>query len=287
VTVGLSATLITGCATIVPYTGQGPHPQIERGTPITLVDGIGNLLALPFKLLFLTWKFDSHYISPDTEAAVIEYLAARDLPALHDTKYRLNQYRPGQDLSRLIHNRHVAWPYRLLFGLPTTLIYDVLLPGRVIPWGDYYNPFTNTVHLYSDHPAIALHESGHAHDFARHRFKGTYAIARLLPGVDLYQEWQASGEALRYLQDTNQRPAEVNAYKILYPAYGSYVGGYFFPPIGTLVGVGIGHAAGRSKAAMKAAYYQKLGPVKVYPEAATPAQPINQELAPATEEVVP
>ena len=256
----LSVTLV-GCATTPPpYTGQGPHPQIERGARVPPVDFLGNVLALPMKLLLWSWQFDNHTISPQTEQTLVKYLDARDLPALEDTRFQLNEYHPGQDLSRLVHNRYVKWPYRLLIGLPMTLITDVLLPGRLFPWGDYYNPFTNTVHLYSDHPAIALHEAGHAYDFATRRWKGTYATTRLIPLVDLYQEYKATSEALRYLQSTEQHAEEISAYKILYPAYGTYVGAYIFAPIGTVVGVLIGHLTGRSKAAMKARQYQREVP---------------------------
>ena len=213
-----------GCATTVPYTGVGPYPQLERGAPFPPVDFVGNVLSLPAKLLLWSWKFNLHYISPQTEEKLIEYLEARHLPALKDARFQLNEYRPGQDLSRLIHNRYVAWPYRLLIGTPVTLVFDVLLPGRLFPWGDYYNPFTNTVHLFSDHPAIALHEAGHVHDLATRHYKGTYAAVRLIPFVDLYQEYKASKEAIGYLKETHDHPTELSAYKILYPAYGTYAG---------------------------------------------------------------
>lgn len=258
VAVFLSSVLAAGCATTVPYTGVGPSPQIERGAPVPPIDFLGNVLALPMKLLLWSWKFDCHFISPHTEEKLVEYLEARTLPALSDAKFQLNEYNPGQDLSRLIHNRYVAWPYRLLLGFPTTLVVDVLLPGRLFPWGDYYNPYTNTAHLYSDHPAIALHEAGHAHDFAQKKRKGTYAATRLIPFVDLYQEWQATRETLHYLRDRADHQTEVNAYKILYPAYGSYVGSYIFPPVGTIGGILVGHAAGRSKALLQTRYYERL-----------------------------
>ena len=249
----LLAALLAGCATTPPpYTGQGPHPQIERGASVPPVDFLGNVFAVPLKLLLWNRKVALHSISPATEAELVEYLDARDVPAFEDTKYQLNEYRPGQDLSRLVHNRHVAWPYRLLFGLPTTLVFDVLLPGRLFPWGDYYNPFTNTAHLYSDHPAVILHEAGHAYDFANRRWKGTYAAARIIPGVDLYQEYKASKEAFRYLQERRELDKELDAYKVLYPAYGTYVGAYLFPPIGTVVGAVLGHLSGRSTAALRA-----------------------------------
>ncbi len=246
-----------GCATTVPYTGVGPHPQLQRGAPVPPIDFLGNVLALPTKLLLWNWKFDNHDISAATEATLVKYLHDRELPLMKETTFRLNQYRPIEDLSRLIHNHAVAWPYRAVFGLPVTLIFDVLLPGRLFPWGDYYNPYTNTAHLYSDHPAIILHEAGHAHDFATQHFKGTYAAVRLVPFVDLYQEFQATDEAIEYLIETGDRATELSAYKILYPAYGTYVGGYTLPPFGLLFVV-FGHIYGRTVARQRAAFYQKL-----------------------------
>ena len=254
----LALLLLAGCATTVPYRGAGPHPQLERGGPVPIVDFLGNVLALPIKLILWDWRFANHYVSPATEEVLIGYLNAGDLPAFKDARFQLNEYRPDQDLSRLIKNRYVAWPYRLLIGFPVTLLSDVLLPGRLFPWGDYYNPYTNTVHLFSDHPAIALHEAGHVTDFARRRWKGTYAFCRLIPGVDLYQEAKATGEAIGYLKTISDQPGELGAYKILYPAYGTYIGGYVFAPIGTVVGALLGHVTGRSKAAAQQRRYERM-----------------------------
>ena len=255
----LAASLTSqGCATTVPYTGVGPHPQIERGAPNPIIDFLGNFLALPSKLFLLSWKFDQHYISPETEDKLVHYLDQRKQnPVLTNVKFRLNQYRPIQDLSRLIHNRHMAWPYRLLLGLPITLIIDVLLPGRLLPWGDYYNPYTNTAHLYSDHPAIMLHEAGHAYDFGKKKFKGTYAILRLIPFVDLYQEYKATDQAFDYLIEIQDRETEVRAIKILYPAYATYIAGY----LGYFGGLAVffSHIYAQHEADEREDFYQALG----------------------------
>lgn len=250
------AILIAGCASTVPYVGQGPHPQVSRGAPVPPIDFLGNVLALPGKLILWNWKFNNHAISDSTEAVLVRYLNARDLPAFEDTAYRINQYSPIQDLRALIKNKHVAWPYRLLLGLPITLIYDVALPGRLFPWGDYYNAYTNTVHLYSDDPTVALHEAGHAYDFADFGLKGTYALLRIVPFMDLYQEWQASELAIDYLIEIEDRDAEFHAYKTLFPAYGTYAGSYLPIPFGSFPGALVGHVAGRSKAAAKRRYYE-------------------------------
>ncbi len=245
-----------GCATTVPYTGQGPHPQIERGVPVLPIDVLGNVFGLISKLFLWNWNVDVHDISPETEQAVVAYLQQRDLPLLHETKFRLNQYKPHQDLSRLVKNRHVAWPYRLLLGLPVTLLFEVLLPGRLLG-GDHYNPYTNTVHIYSDLSSVALHEAGHAHDFANQRYKGTYALARWIPFVDLYQEFQATDEAIEYLVANNYRDTEFEAYKVLYPAYGSYVGNYIFFPFG-VIAIVVGHIYGRWTVHERQEFYRQL-----------------------------
>ena len=98
---------------------------------------------------------------------------------------------------------------------------------------------------------MALHEAGHVHDFASRRFKGTYASIRIIPFVDLYQEYKASAEAIGYLKEIHDHSAELDAYKVLYPAYGTYVGSYLFPLIGSAAGALLGHVVGRSASALR------------------------------------
>jgi len=234
--------------------------QVIRGAPIPPLDLLGNVLSFPAKLILWNWRFNSHTISSETEEILIGYLEANNLPAFEATEFRLNQYAPVGDLKRLITNRHVAWPYRLLIGLPVTLVYDVLLPGRLFPWGDHYNPFTNTVYLYSDDAAIALHEAGHAYDFSNEPFKGTYAAVRLLPFVNLYQEWRATDLAVEHLIQIQDRERELHAYRVLWPAYGTYVGGYALLPFGSVAGALLGHVIGRYKAGRRERYYEALQP---------------------------
>ena len=112
--------------------------------------------------------------------------------------------------------------------------------------------------IYSDVPAIALHEVGHAHDINRWRFKGTYAALRNLPLVDLYQEYKASDEAFGFIISSFDREQELAAYKILYPAFGTYVGSYFFPPIGRVSGAVAGHVIGRSKAWLQRREFRRM-----------------------------
>lgn len=273
-----------GCATVTPYVGQGPHPQITRGEPLPLIDGLGNLLGLPSKILLWSWKVNDHAISEQTEQVLAEYLdSAQGKPPFLDTRFRLNQYSPLDDLHRLITNHHLSWPFRLLLGLPTTLVSEVLLPGRLLG-GDHYNPFTNTVHIYSDDPAITLHEAGHANDFSAQRYPGVYAALRLVPFVDLYQEYVATDKAIGHFMAVQDREAELHSYKILYPAYGTYVGAYI-APYGNIGGALIGHVWGRGKAYSRAQYYKAMDKTNAAREAkrraAAMQSAVNQLTQPA------
>jgi hypothetical protein len=223
------------------------------------------VLSLLSKLILLNGSFNSHSISEQTEATLISFLEANDLPAFEETRYRLNQYAPLADLKALFTNRHVGWPYRLLPGLPVTLIHDVLLPGRLFPWGDYYNPYTNTVHLYSDDEAVALHEAGHALDFADFPLKGTYSMLRIVPFLDLYQEWKASERAVEYFVKTADRIGEYHAYRTLWPAYGTYMGSYTPIPFGSVAGAFVGHLAAHVKVTSRRRFYRQMDAV-LYPD---------------------
>lgn len=238
--------------------------QIERGRPNAFLDGIGHyVISLPSKILLLHWNVNNHDISPETEAALRVYLAENDLD---NVKVRLNEYAPGDEWRRLAHNKDVGAFWRWSFGLLSTTFYTIL-PGRFFAGllsGDNYNPFTNTINLYSDNLPVALHEAGHAKDFARksnRHWRGGYAALRILPLVPLWQEGVATSDAISYLYAKDDVPMRKSAYRTLYPAYGTYVGSvggdYFrYLPLGPgWVGyaiaygpVVVGHVVGQTRA---------------------------------------
>lgn len=278
---------VSGCATTpVPYVGEGPRPQISRGRPIAAVDGLGNFFGLISKLILFNWKVDNHAVSEQTENYLVRYMDSPE-SRLEQTHFSLNEYNPGMAFSRLVHNRKVAWPYRALLGFPTTLL-DTLLPGRLFAGllnGDNYNPFTDTVSIYSDLPVVALHEAGHAHDFNGRKHRGTYALLRIIPFFDLYQEGRATGEAIRFLKAQEENKQEDSAYKVLYPAYGTYVGSYIPFPGGTVAGAMVGHAVGRIKAENKARHNRKRE--QEMEKATEQAQGLNPAVQPATQTAPP
>jgi hypothetical protein len=212
--------------------------QIERGQARPVLDGIGWVIGIPSKIILWDHRVDNHAVSPETEMALAKYL---DDNELDDVKVRVNQYAPREEWQRLVANKSVGAGWRYTLGTLTWVGYTIL-PGRVFG-GDNYNPFTNTVNIYSDAPALALHEGGHAKDFSRRKLPGTYAaVYALVPFAPLYHEAVATNDALRYLRTEGTTEDEQEAYRLLYPAYGTYLGSAVG---GTLITVVGGHIVGR------------------------------------------
>lgn len=220
------------------------EPQVEIGRPQPILDGIGWVVGIPDKILLWDRRVDRHKISEDTLLAVADYAEANNLAHV---KIRANQYAPLKDWERLKNNTTVAWPWRYTFGL-VSLAGETLLPGRVFG-GDHFNPYTQTIHLYSDVPAIALHEAAHAKDFTRRKYQGTYAAAYAV--LPLWHETLASEDVYSYLHQRGDGVALAEADRILYPAYGTYIGntlGNFTPQYALPVfyaSVLAGHVNGR------------------------------------------
>lgn len=242
----LAVLLASGCAT-TPYsfaehgeteltlplrTGE---PQIERGEPNAWIDGFGHyFFSLPSKLILLRWSVNNHDIPPDVEQSLQDYLRAN---GLCNTKVRLNQYAPGGEYRRLFKNQEMPAGWRYSLGLIGVTFYTIF-PERLfagfpfLGGGDHYNPYTNSISIYSGSRPIVLHEGGHAKDFAdignRH-LKGLYAGVRSVPLLGLpftlWQEGVATNDALSWELATGTSRQSKSAYRTLYPAYGTYVGG--------------------------------------------------------------
>lgn len=252
-----SCVLLTGCHAltprqalvkeqfIAPELAKSSDPQIEVGQPNVVLDSIGWVVGIRGKVLLWDRRIDNHDVSSQTLSTVADYLHTNHLPHV---KVRANQYAPLADLRRLTQNKTVAWPYRYTLGL-LSVAQGAVLPGRIFG-GDNFNPYTQTINLYSDSPAVALHEGGHAKDFARRKFQGTYALAYSF--APLWHETIASQDALAYVHHKGDRESVKEANRILYPAYGTYVGSTianYFPAAGVplyLGGVIAGHANGRA-----------------------------------------
>lgn len=200
--------------------GLHTQQQFILGKPHRFLDAAdwiwpGSWLA---KLFLWNRDIDSHTISPETIADMQRYLERNEL---HNVQVLVNAYSPGNQWRRLFNNKTVGAGWRYTLGVLSVAYYSAL-PGRFFG-GDAYNPYTNTIYLYSDSPEIALHEGGHAKDTARRQRRGLHAALYALPGAALYYEACATNDALSYLLDNELTSEQKEAYKTLHPAYGTYV----------------------------------------------------------------
>ena len=286
--------------TLRPQEGES---QFVRGRPNRWVDGFGHyFFSLPSKLILLHWNVNDHRVPPEAEEALRQYLHAN---GLCNTKVRLNQYDPAGEWRRLVRNREMPAGWRYSIGVLSVAFYTIF-PDRLfagfpfIGGGDHYNPYTNTVSVYSSNRPVLLHEGGHAKDFAgienRH-WRGVYAGLRAFPFVGLvvalWQEAVASSDALSWELATAGSRESRAAYRILYPAYGTYVGGTsravasFFVDKWILLAIQggaivAGHVAGQTRALFVAQRDAGIEPGVIHGPPPTAGEPpsIDAERAP-------
>ena len=242
--------VISGCASTSEFgldrrhAGRQHEIDVERGRPNKVLDGVGWVLGVPSKLALWDRRAENHDISPETEEFVVSYL--QDM-GRSDVLVRVNQYDPVGEWNRLARNRDIGLGWRMTSGTLETLKYT-LLPGRVFG-EDWYNPFTNTLNLYSDIPSLAVAKAAYAEDVDSREWPGTYATTQILPLANMWHETIATREALSYIRATGTESEVEEAYRVLYPSYGGSWGagvGSFIPfgnAYARLAGSAVGHVA--------------------------------------------
>ena len=267
--VALWAAALAGCAA-TPYRYGRFHPQspggvqlqpieVCYGKPRKTVDRIGRVLGTPARLITLNRKTNNHEISPATIDKLKTYMVANDIT---DVYVAVNEYDPKGQWRRLRENKRVAAGWRYTFGTLNWLHYTIL-PNRIFG-GDRYSPYTNTLNLSSDVPALVLSAAAYAKDIHSQHLPGTYAaFVNDMPVLSIWREAKATRDVLGYARVRGDWKAEQQAYHVLYPQIGgATVGtaGPFIPTVGPLLhlgGVAAGHAVGRT-----VAYFQRPKGVK-------------------------
>lgn len=257
------------CATSSPQDAAS-QLQIAEGRPNKFVDGVGWVLGIPGKLLLWDRRVNNHCVTPETTEAVAQYLQKNQL---NDACLRINQYAPGEEWVRLTTNRQVGAGWRYTLGT-LSLVGYTLLPGRLFG-GDRYNPYTNSVYVYSDVPPLVLESAAYAKDVHGREYPGTYAAVNQLPVVSLWHETVNTKDALAYLQATGNPEQQAEGIKILYPYYGSQMGGAVASVVGagilfTAGGAIVGHISGSTQTSRLPATTQDPGQPVTTSAAASP-----------------
>ena len=212
----------------------------------------------------LNSKINDHQITPETEEKLTTYLERNDLA---DVTVFVNHYGPKDQWRRLRDNKLIGAGWRYTMGSVSVIGYT-LLPGRIFG-GDRYNPFTNSLYLNSDVPAVALCEAAYAKDVRSHKLPGTYAVTQELPLVGLWSDSRAIRDVIGYARVQEDWEVEQQAFKVLFPQMGvesTSVGGAFVSSVwwgGPALGAGgaaVGHVVGRTLAKREAAKHKDSEP---------------------------
>lgn len=261
---GIALTLALGCAT-KPYQfghferassdGAWPEVQVEFGKPNKTLDRIGRIVGMPARILPLNSKINNHQVSPETLATLKTYLELNDLT---DVAVFVNYYDPKQQWERMKSQQLVGPGWRYTLGMLSWLGYTVF-PSRVFG-GDDYNPYTNSISVNSDVPAVILAQAAFAKNVHARKLPGTYAAINDLPLLSLGGQRRALADVLGYAQAQGNWELEKQTYHVLYPRMGAQIASVGTPLVGvwwagpalSLSGAAVGHAAGRSIAAYRA-----------------------------------
>ena len=222
-------------------------PQFERGQPHKVVDSVGWVFGIPKKIILWDRRAVNHRVTPETEQHLAAYL---DANGLGSTKVRINQYDPRGEWRRLRANKEVGAGWRYTFGT-VNLVFYTIAPGRLFG-SDRYNPYTDSVYIYSDIPCIAQEQAAYAKMVHARENPGTYYAVTSLPVVQLWPEKQSKNDVLDYTLSSGTPEMHEEATRVLYAEFGAEVGGQASLFLGsnlplTLAGAGIGHIAARTE----------------------------------------
>jgi hypothetical protein len=231
-----------------PELGLSDDAQFEYGQPHKVIDGVGWVFGIPKKIILWDRRAVNHCVSAETQQNLAQYLAANGLTS---TKVRINQYDPFGEWQRLRANKEVGAGWRYTVGAFGTLGYT-LFPGRLFG-ADRYNPYTDSVYIYSDIPCIAMEQASRAKLVHARAHPGTYAALTSLPVVRLWPSKQSKQDVLDYTLANGTSAEQTEATKILYAEFGAELGGQASLFVGsnlplTLVGAGIGHVTAHHNA---------------------------------------
>ena len=223
--------------------------EVVQGNPNKIVDGLGWVVGIPRRIVLWDRRVDSHQVQPETMAEVATYAKVNELDGIC---VRVNQYAPADEWKRLTQNDRISPGWRYTVGA-LSLVGYTLLPGRIMGI-DNYNPYTNSVYVYSDVPALAMEAAAYAKDIKQRELPGTYASVNTLPVFSVWHETINTQDTLNYLQTHGTYEEQREGLAILYPNYGASVGGAFgslfgFTGVFEIGGAVVGHVSGWHKAA--------------------------------------
>jgi hypothetical protein len=205
---------------------------------------------------------NNHHVTDTTLNQLVEYLEKNDIT---DVYVSVNEYAPRDQWRRMRENHRIAPGWKYTLGTLSWLDYTIL-PKRVFG-GDRYNPYTNSLYVNSNLPAVLITEAAYAKDIHSRKYPGAYAFfVNDMPILAIWRRCRAVNDVLGYAQLHGNWALEKQTYHVVYPQVGAAtfgeaglaatgpiagVSAIFIGPILEVGGACVGHAVGRSVASYR------------------------------------
>lgn len=194
-----------------------------------LACGVKSLMSIDQKIKFFDLHQGEGFLNRQGQNVLRVFLALHETT---DTLVMPNTFDSAKFVSRNSFTLCLI-PYGKQLANFFNYIYYLMLNSPILYTGPIYIPSNDTILLYSDSLAEALHEAGHAVDYRKHKMQYLEQFGSLVPKiwkcirmvVTGSREWKASSVAMDFVSDFGNRSDQHSCKKKFSVAF--IIFGYF------------------------------------------------------------
>lgn len=223
---------LVGCSSMSTKDTAGT--EAKTPAPRLLSSDILNAEEIPVKKTMVQrirssfpWNKATEPLSPTTIRIINDYLEDNELEALN---IEFQTESPKEDWHRLEANAAINPLLKYSLG-PAYWLGNAMIKPSV--WGkNYYDPYSNTLHINSNNPIEIIAEMSYAKIIQRQSYPGLYALGSKLPLIAIWAQKQKTNEMIAYAKSKQDWELEKATYRKMYPSMlnGSSIVGMFFGP---------------------------------------------------------
>jgi len=267
--------ILVGCSSM--RTNDTARTEAKTPAPRLLSPEILNSEEIPVKKTMVQrvrdsfpWNKARNPLTRTTIRIMNDYLEGNELEALH---IEFQTETPKNDWDRLQANQSINPLIKYSLGSAYWLSYAIIKPSV---WGkNYYDPYTNTLHINSNNDLEIMAEMSYAKIIKRQNHPGLYALGSKLPFISIWAQKQKTDEMLAYAKLKQDWELEKATIRKMYPGMlngssndiarvaGLFLGPLYLKPAINVGGVLIGYTIAeweisqRENEIIKAAYTKK------------------------------